>query len=68
MNLMGFNASPWESSFPSQISRFFAAEVSHDRSTAHFAAWYSPKREAQHMGQKFQPEASGDGKNLGHVS
>jgi hypothetical protein len=40
---------------------FFAAEVSHDRSTAHFAAWYSPKREAQQMGQKFQPEASGDG-------
>lgn len=31
-------------------------QVSHDRSTAHFAAWYSPKREAQHMGQKFQPE------------
>lgn len=31
-------------------------QVSHDRSTSHFAAWYSPKREPGKMGQHFKPD------------
>jgi len=32
------------------------AEVAYDRSSAHFAAWHSPKRESHKWGQHFQPE------------
>jgi hypothetical protein len=31
-------------------------EVAHDRSSAHFAAWHSPKREAHKWGQHFKPD------------
>jgi len=31
-------------------------EVSHDRSSSHFAAWYSPKREPEKRGQHFKPD------------
>jgi hypothetical protein len=31
-------------------------EVSFDRSSAHFAAWHSPKREAHKWGQHFKPD------------
>ena len=31
-------------------------QVSHDRSSAHFAAWYSPKREPEKVGEHFKPE------------
>jgi truncated hemoglobin YjbI len=31
-------------------------EVAHDRSSAHFAAWHSPKREAHKWGQHFTPD------------
>lgn len=31
-------------------------QVSHDRSSSHFAAWYSPKREPEKLGQHFKPE------------
>ncbi|CAJ1390161.1 unnamed protein product [Effrenium voratum] len=31
-------------------------QVSHDRSSAHFAAWYSPKREGHKRGLHFVPE------------
>lgn len=30
--------------------------VAHDRSSAHYAAWHSPKREAHKFGQKFKPD------------
>lgn len=33
-----------------------AMEVAYDRSSAHLAAWYSPKREPQKVGQHFKPE------------
>merc|ERR1712125_183520 len=31
-------------------------EVAYDRSSAHFAAWHSPKREAHKWGQHFKPD------------
>ena len=31
-------------------------EVAHDRSSAHFAAWHSPKREPHKVGQHFKPD------------
>ena len=31
-------------------------QVSHDRSSAHFAAWYSPKRAPEKVGEHFKPE------------
>jgi truncated hemoglobin YjbI len=31
-------------------------EVAHDRSSAHFAAWHSPKRQAHKWGQHFKPD------------
>merc|ERR1711879_452215 len=31
-------------------------DVSFDRSSAHFAAWHSPKREAHKWGQHFKPD------------
>merc|ERR1712046_402987 len=31
-------------------------EVAFDRSSAHFAAWHSPKREAHKWGQHFKPD------------
>jgi len=31
-------------------------EVAHDRSSAHFAAWHSPKREAHKWGEHFKPD------------
>lgn len=57
---LGFGT-PWTQERRSRPKKFMhfgdeTMQVSHDRSTSHFAAWYSPKREAQQMGQKFQPE------------
>jgi len=34
----------------------FAEEVAFDRSSAHFAAWNSPKREPHKIGQHFKPD------------
>jgi hypothetical protein len=31
-------------------------QVAHDRSSAHFAAWHSPKREPEKWGQHFKPD------------
>lgn len=31
-------------------------EVAHDRSSAHFAAWHSPKREPEKIGEHFKPD------------
>eukprot|EP00971_Amphidinium_carterae_P104365 2066779-Amphidinium_carterae.1 len=31
-------------------------EVSHDRSTSHLAAWFSPKREPEKRGEHFKPD------------
>jgi len=39
-----------------QFGRGHAEEVAFDRSSAHFAAWHSPKREAHKWGQHFQPD------------
>jgi truncated hemoglobin YjbI len=43
---------------PEKFMRFGhqVVEVSHDRSSAHFAAWHSPKRDPAQWGNHFKPE------------
>jgi truncated hemoglobin YjbI len=43
---------------PQDLMKFGAnvQEVAFDRSSAHFAAWHSPKREAHKWGQHFKPD------------
>jgi truncated hemoglobin YjbI len=55
------DGTPWtdeRSSRPSDVMRIGHQiyEVAHDRSSAHFAAWHSPKREPHKVGQHFKPD------------
>lgn len=56
------DGTPWTNerkNRPSDVMQFGhgqAQEVAFDRSSAHFAAWHSPKREAHKWGQHFVPE------------
>lgn len=55
------DGTPWteeRKSRPSDVMKIGGRsyEVAHDRSSAHFAAWHSPKRSPEKWGQHFKPD------------
>lgn len=55
------DGTPWTDERATRKKRFMkfgheSVQVAHDRSSAHFAAWHSPKREAHKWGEHFKPD------------
>jgi len=55
------DGTPWTEERRTRPSKYMkfgheVFEVAHDRSSAHFAAWHSPKRDPAKWGNHFQPE------------
>jgi len=55
------DGTPWTDERRTRPKKFMkfgreTVQVAHDRSSAHFAAWHSPKREPHKWGEHFKPE------------